>query len=68
MKLAEAIRAKRVVEVQNKEFGFKSDYAEDTNFYDYYVSMTEKRLGVESRGNWATGVHALSTLKSMIRT
>ncbi len=52
LKLAEAIRAKRVVEVQNKEFGFKSDYAEDTNFYDYYVAITEKRLGTESRGNW----------------
>ena len=52
LKLAEAIRAKRVVEVQNKEFGFKSDFAEDTNFYDYYVAITEKRLGTESRGNW----------------
>ena len=52
LKLAEAIRAKRVVEVQNKEFGFKSDFAEDTNFYDYYVAITEKRLGAESRGNW----------------
>ena len=52
LKLAEAIRAKRVVEVQNKEFGFKSGYSEETNFYDYYVAMTEKRLGNESRGNW----------------
>lgn len=52
LKLAEAIRAKRVVEVQNKEFGFKSDFAENTNFYDYYVAITEKRLGTESRGNW----------------
>ena len=52
LKLAESIRAKRIVEVQNKEFGFKSDYAEETNFYDYYVAMTEKRLGVESRSNW----------------
>lgn len=52
LKLAEAIRAKRVVEVQNKEFGFKSDFAEDANFYAYYVAITEKRLGTESRGNW----------------
>lgn len=52
MKLAEAILAKRIVEVQNKEFGFKQDYAEETNFYDYYVAITEKRLGTESRGNW----------------
>lgn len=63
MKLAEAIRAKRVVEAQNKEFGFKSDYAEDTNFYDYYVAMTEKRLGVESRGNWGNWRSCLKHLE-----
>lgn len=63
LKLAEAIRAKRVVEIQNKEFGFKSDYAEDTNFYDYYVSMTEKRLGIESRGNWGNWRSCLKHLE-----
>lgn len=63
MKLAEAIRAKRVVEAQNKEFGFKSDYAEDNNFYDYYVAMTEKRLGVESRGNWGNWRSCLKHLE-----
>lgn len=52
LKLAEAIRAKRLVEVQNEEFGFKNKFAEETSFYDYYVAMTEKRLGKESRGNW----------------
>lgn len=52
LKLAEAIRAKRIVEVQNNEFGFKQNYAEDTNFYDYYVAITEKRLGTDSKGNW----------------
>lgn len=52
LQLAEAIRAKRIVEVQNEEFGFKSKFAEETNFYDYYVAMTESRLGKESTGNW----------------
>lgn len=52
LKLAEAIRAKRVVEVQNNEFGFKSDYADETNFYDYFAAITEKRLSTESHGNW----------------
>lgn len=63
LKLAEAIRAKRVVEVQNKEFGFKSDFAEDTNFYDYYVAITEKRLGTESRGNWGNWRSCLKHLE-----
>lgn len=63
LKLAEAIRAKRVVEVQNKEFGFKSDYAEETNFYDYYVAITEKRLGTESRGNWGNWRSCLKHLE-----
>lgn len=63
LKLAEAIRAKRVVEVQNKEFGFKSDYADETNFYDYYVAITEKRLGTESRGNWGNWRSCLKHLE-----
>lgn len=52
LQLAEAIRAKRLVEVQNEEFGFKNRFAEETSFYDYYVAMTESRLGKESTGNW----------------
>lgn len=52
LKLAETILAKRIVDAQNREFGFKLDYAEDTYFYDYYVDMTEKRWGEESQGNW----------------
>lgn len=63
LKLAEAIRAKRVVEVQNKEFGFKSDYADETSFYDYYVAITEKRLGTESRGNWGNWRSCLKHLE-----
>ena len=63
LKLAEAIRAKRVVEVQNKEFGFKTDYADETSFYDYYVAITEKRLGTESRGNWGNWRSCLKHLE-----
>lgn len=37
MQLANSIKAMRQVEVQNHEYGFKSDYAEQTLFYDYYV-------------------------------
>ena len=52
MQLAEAIRGKRLVDVQNRRYGFESAYRLDTNFLDYYRSMCEKRLGEMSRGNW----------------
>lgn len=63
MKLAEAIRAKRVVEIQNNEFGFQQDYADETNFYDYYMAMCEKRYGEESRGNWGNWRSAIKHLE-----
>ena len=52
MQLANSIKAKRIVEIQNGVFGFKSEYPTDTLFYDYYRLMCNKRLGAESRGNW----------------
>lgn len=63
MKLAEAIKAKRVVELQNGEFGFKSQFKEDTLFFDYYESMCEKRLGTESKGNWGNWRSCLKHLE-----
>lgn len=67
LKLAEAIRAKRIVEVQNDEFGFKQNFAEDTNFYDYYVAITEKRLGTDSKGNWGNWRSCLKHLEKYDR-
>ena len=45
LQLAEAIRAKRVVELQNGEYGFNASYKLDTNFLDYYRMLCEKRHG-----------------------
>lgn len=59
LKLAETILAKRKVQIQNKEFGFKQDFADDTNFYEYYKALCEARLGIESRGNWGNWLSAL---------
>lgn len=66
--LAEAIRAKRVVEVQNGEFGFRNQFREETNFYDYYTHLCEERLGEESRGIGGIGAAVGSTCCSMTRS
>lgn len=53
MQLANSIKSKRIVEMQNGEYGFKSEYATDTLFYEYYRSEAQKRRNAtESRGNW----------------
>lgn len=64
LQLAEAIKSKRIVELRNGEFGFKSEYATDTLFYDYYKMLCEKRLGKpESRGNWGNWYSCLHHLR-----
>lgn len=50
--LADAIRAKRVVELRNGLYGFSGEFATSVRFFDYYRDLVEKRLGEESRGNW----------------
>ena len=63
MQLAEAIRAKRTVEIQNDEYGFKSAYKDDALFFDYYKAMCEKRLGAESKSNWGNWYSCLKHLE-----
>jgi len=63
MQLAQSILGKRLVEMQNGDYGFKSQFAEDTLFFDYYRAMTEKRLGKESRGNWGNWLSCLKHLE-----
>ena len=50
--LADAIRAKRIVELRNGLYGFSGEFATSVRFFDYYRDLVEKRLGEESRGNW----------------
>lgn len=53
LQLANSIKSKRIVEMQNGEYGFKSEYATDTRFFDYYRAEAQKRRNAtESRGNW----------------
>lgn len=64
MKLAEAIKGKRTVELMNGEYGFKSQYKTDTPFFDYYSAMCEKRFNnTESRGNWGNWYSCLHHLR-----
>lgn len=68
LKLAEAIRAKRLVEVQNGAYGFEKAYKLDTNFLDYYRALCEKRhQNPESLGNWGNWYSALKHLERYCR-
>lgn len=62
LRLADAVRAKRVVELRNGEYGFKKNPAANVRFFDYYRSLCEKRLGAESRGNWGNWYSCLHHL------
>lgn len=63
LKLADAVRAKRVVELRNGQFGFQPTTSSSIRFFDYYRAMCEKRLGTESRGNWGNWYSCLHHLK-----
>lgn len=64
LKLADAIRAKRVVELRNGIYDFKDDSLSQTLFFDYYCDMCEKRLNKsESRGNWGNWYSCLHHLR-----
>lgn len=63
LRLADAIRAKRIIELRNGQYGFRSGFATNTRFFDYYRSLCENRLGSESRGNWGNWYSCLHHLK-----
>lgn len=67
LKLANSVKAQRIIEIQNGEYGFKTQFAEQTLFFEYYRALTEKRLGVESRGNWGNWYSALKHLEAYER-
>lgn len=63
MKLAEAIKAKRIVDYQNGKFGFHQP-EHNIRFFDYYSAMCEKRKGSpESWGNWGNWYSSYKHLK-----
>ncbi|MDR0748300.1 MAG: site-specific integrase, partial [Tannerellaceae bacterium] len=61
---AQAIKAKRQIELQNGEYGFISQFKLDAPFLDYYRKMCEDRQGnPESRGNWGNWYSCLKHLE-----
>lgn len=51
LQLANSVKAKRIIEMQNGVYGFNSAFKLDVNFIDYYSSLTEKRKKEDSNGN-----------------
>ena len=50
---AQAIKSKRLIEMQNGEYSFTRQFKEDTPFLEYYRKMVEERhKNQESEGNW----------------
>lgn len=54
LQLAEAIRAKRVVEFRNGVYGFKDTSKSEVRFFDYYLALAEQKRRKESAGNCKT--------------
>ncbi len=64
LRLADAIRAKRVVELRNGVYGFKNEFATETSFYDYFRAMVERRRnGAEKSGSWSSWYSCYHHLK-----
>jgi integrase len=61
---AQAIKAKRQIEIQNGEYGFTKQYKIDTPFLSYYRKMCEDRHGnPDSNGNWGNWHSCLKHLE-----
>ncbi|MBW8333154.1 MAG: site-specific integrase [Prolixibacteraceae bacterium] len=64
--LAENIRAKRLLELQNAKFGFSDSEKMNSKFLAYYELMAEKRC--DSDGNYGNWLGALKHLKKWKRS
>lgn len=63
--LAEAIRSKRHLEIQNGIYGFQDQVKVKGSFLVYFEQLTEKRKG--SEGNWGNWDSVLKHLKKYTR-
>lgn len=64
MQLAEAIKGKRMVELQNGRFGFDSGYRLDVDFFEYFRAFLRNKFhSEESLNNWGNWYSALKHLE-----
>lgn len=63
LRLAEAIRSRRIIEIQNGDNGFKSDYSPDTSFFEFYKMLTEERRKASTSKTYKAWMSALYHLK-----
>jgi site-specific recombinase XerD len=69
MKFADAIRAKRVVELQNGRFGFCGIHSSNANVIDYFSMLRDKRRASnEEGGNWRSWDVTLKYLKQYCKS
>jgi len=60
LKLANSIRAKRELEIQNGVYGFSNTFKSKTNFIDYFRLQTNKKMQTEGNyGNWDSALKHL---------
>jgi len=64
LQLAESIRAKRQIEIQNGYFGFNDKERINTSFLFYFKVLAEKRKDSDGNyGNWNSAARHLSSFK-----
>lgn len=56
--LAQNIRAKRQIEIQNGQYGFLSDHKRNADFVSYFRELAEKR-SASNKDNWFSSFHYL---------
>jgi integrase len=61
LKLAENIKAQRIVDIANGQYGFRNEKKTNVNFIDYFKALTDDRK--QSSGNWGNWD---STLKHLV--
>jgi integrase len=58
--LAENIRARRQIEIQNGQYGFLSDHKRNADFVTYFKSLADKRKA-RNHDNWVSAYNYLET-------
>lgn len=60
---AQAIKSKRIIEIQNGEYSFTHQFKEDTPFLEYYRKMVMERNTPDSKGNYGNWQSCLRYLE-----